>query len=172
MTQALCKITLDPLSRKKIDCDRMKYLIDGYNLIFSLDLPNKSLKALREEAIAFLRPKFTSKKISGTIVFDGMEREHQSGDRLNVAYAPKGQSADSYILELIEGAKNPKDITVVTNDRGLARQAGHMGAKVLSTLEFLKFLMRSKSREAKEPKESSTQMERLIKIFEQRFLDL
>jgi predicted RNA-binding protein with PIN domain len=147
----------------------MKYLIDGYNFIFALDVPHKSLQTLREAAIAFLRPRFLRKKLSGTIVFDGAERGYQSDAPLHIAYAPKGQSADGYILEMIAGAKNPKEITVVSNDRGLGRQAAYMGAKIISVDAFIKFLMRIKAGTAKEPKESATQIDRLLKIFEERF---
>ena len=100
----------------------MYFLIDGYNLIFTLSCSKKSLQSLRQEVIQYLRKEFARKKIKGMLVFDGAHRrDEESGlsypSPLIVAYAPKGQSADEYIIEKLEISKNPKIITVITNDR-------------------------------------------------------
>lgn len=153
----------------------MEYYIDGYNLIFSLVEPQESLQILRQRLISVLRKKFAAKKAKGLIVFDGKHRkEEESGlsypSPLVVAYAPLGQSADAYILERIENAKHPKQITVVTNDRGLARAAKAYGAQVLPNEPFLTWLYKKKKEStAKESRESKTNFDRLLKIFEERF---
>lgn len=149
------------------------YLIDGYNLIFSLIQSKESLRDLRQKIIEFLQKKFALKKLSGTLVFDGAHRrEEESGlsypSPLIVAYAPKGQSADAYIVELLEASKNPKEIQVVTNDKGLRMHAKSAGAKVIKNEDFIAWLSKSKKAEESKPKETSHNIERLEKIFQER----
>lgn len=152
----------------------MYYLIDGYNLIFSLIESKESLQTLRHKVIRALQKQFAKRKISGTIVFDGAHRrDEESGlsysSPLVIAYAPKGQSADEYIVELIEIAKNPKQITVVTNDRGLAMHAKSNGAKVQGNDGFIHWLRKRKTKKnIDEPKETKGNIDRLLKIFEER----
>jgi len=152
----------------------MYYLIDGYNLIFSLIESKESLKALRGKVIHSLQKQFGKRKISGMLVFDGAHRrDEESGfsypSPLIVAYAPKGQSADDYIVEYIHVSKTPKQITVVTNDRGLGSHAKSGGAKVMGNDEFITWLhKRKKSTIVKEVKETKQNIDRYLKIFEER----
>jgi predicted RNA-binding protein with PIN domain len=153
----------------------MYYLIDGYNLIFSLIESKESLQTIRSQVIQTLKKQFAQRKIAGMLVFDGAHRrEEESGlsypSPLVVAYAPKGQSADSYIVEKIEIAPNPKLITVITNDKGLHRHAKSAGAKVQENEEFIQWLKKRKKTDSKkEPKETKQNIDRLLKIFEERF---
>jgi predicted RNA-binding protein with PIN domain len=155
----------------------MRYLIDGYNLIFSQIESKESLQTLRQRVIQELQKLFAKKGISGTLVFDGAHRrDEESGlsysSPLTIAYAPKGQSADEYILERVETSKRPKELTVVTNDKGLIRHAKAAGACVMGNQDFLFWLHKKKTRKkAIEPKETKANFERLLKIFEQRFLE-
>ncbi|PIS01893.1 MAG: hypothetical protein COT85_08115 [Chlamydiae bacterium CG10_big_fil_rev_8_21_14_0_10_42_34] len=152
----------------------MYYLIDGYNLIFSLVESKDSLQTRRNKVIHALQKQFAKRKISGMLVFDGAHRrDEESGlsypSPLIVAYAPKGQSADDYIIENVESSSNPKLITVVTNDRGLARHVKSSGAKVQLNNEFIKWLnKKTKKEELKEPRDSQQNMDRLLEIFEKR----
>lgn len=151
----------------------MHYLIDGYNLIFSLVESKESLQTLRHRVIVALQKQFAKRKISGTLVFDGAHRrDEESGlsysSPLTIAYTPKGQSADDYIVEMIERAKNPKLITVVTNDRGLAMHAKSHGAKVQPNDEFIHWLKKRKKKKIAEPTETQANIDRLLKIFEER----
>lgn len=152
----------------------MYYFIDGYNLIFSLFESKKSLKSQREELVSYLQKKFAKRKLSGTLVFDGSHRqEEESGlsypSPLIVAFAPKGQSADEYIIERIQISLTPKQTMVVTNDRGLSRHARSYGAKVLKAEDFFCRLRKKEKTQAKEPVESKTNFDRLLHIFEERF---
>ncbi len=152
----------------------MFYLVDGYNLIFSLVEPNQNLRALRQKLIHSLQKQFARRKISGLLVFDGSHRrEEESGlsypSPLIVAYAPKGQSADAYICEHLETASHPKQITVITNDKGLGRHARSYGAKVQANEDFLLWLSKRKKRAEKEtPRDTQQNIDRLLKIFEER----
>jgi predicted RNA-binding protein with PIN domain len=154
----------------------MYYLIDGYNLIFTLIESKESLQVFRQKTIRYLQKKFAQGSLSGMLVFDGAHRrDEESGlsypSPLIVAYAPKGQSADAYIVEEIEKTKNPKQIIVVTNDRGLSSHARSHGAKVQSNREFILFLKKRSQKTKKgnlEPQDTKQNLERLQKIFEER----
>jgi predicted RNA-binding protein with PIN domain len=156
----------------------MYYLIDGYNLIFSLVSSKENLKTLRLKVVQSLQKRFAASKISGIIVFDGVHRkDEESGisysSPLIIAYAPKGQSADEYIIEQIEFSKNPKQITVITNDKGLTLHAKYAGAKVEKNAEFIQWLQKSKRKTTKfEPKETQQNIDRLLKIFEEKLKNL
>lgn len=150
------------------------YFIDGYNLLFSLIHTKMSLQTMRQKLIRYLQKKFAARRTSGLLVFDGMHRrDEESGlsypSPLTVAYAPKGISADEYIVEQIEIAREPKSITVVTNDRGLAMHAKSLGAKVQNNEAFIQWLRKKKGqRVRRELKESEKNMRRLEQVFEER----
>jgi predicted RNA-binding protein with PIN domain len=154
----------------------MYYLVDGYNLIFALIESKDSLTLQREKVIRYLQKKFAKLHLSGMIVFDGKHRrDEESGlsypSPLIVGYAPKGLSADAYIVAEVEKAKNPKQVIVITNDKGLTRHVRAAGAKVQSNNDFiLELKKRSLKTKAQEstPKESQHNIERLEKIFEER----
>lgn len=157
----------------------MYYYIDGYNLIFSLSdaaHSEKTLLSLRQEAIRYLQKKFALLKLSGTLVFDGSHRRgEESGlsypSPLIVAYTPKGQSADAYIVDKIHESPHPKTLLVVTNDKGLTLHSRSAGAKTQTNSEFLDSLLhRSKKKKTKaaEPKETQENIDRLLRIFEDR----
>lgn len=152
----------------------MYYLIDGYNLIFSLIDSKQSLQSIRQELISSLQKQFALKKMAGTLVFDGARiRGEESGlsypSPLTVAYAPRGQTADSYILEQLELSRNPKEITVITNDKGLSLHARAAGAKIQGTKMFIAWLYKKKKKDKTvEAKETPANIDRLLKIFEDR----
>jgi predicted RNA-binding protein with PIN domain len=152
----------------------MYYLIDGYNMIFSLIQSKDSLRTLRQKVIRDLQKQFARREISGTLVFDGAhKRDEESGlsysSPLIIAYAPKGQTADEYIVEKIETSKNPKLITVITNDKGLRLHAKSAGAKAQFNEEFIQWLLKRKKKGTQiEPKETQQNIDRLLKIFEER----
>lgn len=155
----------------------MLYYLDGYNILFFLAHSKQSLKVQRQSLIEYLHKQFKKFHLSGVLVFDGTHRrDEESGlcykSPLIIAYASKGQSADTYIVEQIELAQNPRQITVITDDQGLTRHARSHGAKAQSNSAFLLFL-RKKSEKSKiktkpEVNESPQNIRRLIQIFEER----
>ncbi len=110
------------------------------------------------------------------IVFDGSRRIDEDyglsySNPMEVAYTPKGQTADQYILEQIEPIRNKKAVIVVTNDLMLKRHIHAMGAQTMSSTAFLQWV--SKQKQKKKPtkpviRESTSQIERWLKIFEER----
>lgn len=155
----------------------MLYYLDGYNILFFLAHSKQSLKIQRHFLIEYLHKQFKKFRLSGVLVFDGTHRkDEESGlsykSPLIIAYASKGQSADAYIIEQIELAQNPRQITVVTDDQGLTRHTRSHGAKAQSNAAFLIFL-RKKSEKSKiktkpEVNETPQNIRRLIQIFEER----
>lgn len=110
------------------------------------------------------------------IIFDSAEQMKPYAqcahcEHLDVLYAPKGQTADQYILELVEISRTPKILTVVTSDTGLARQCQYLGAQTLSIEEFIQLIVkRGKKGICRPPsfQETPAEIERLLIIFEKR----
>lgn len=115
----------------------MSYWIDGYNVLHRMKLLRTgSLEEGREQlvarAAALGRPCW--------IVFDSRERppgmERRRRGRVTVEFARDGHSADLTILERVRTTPDPGAITVVTDDRELARKCRDHGARTLSVQQF------------------------------------
>ncbi len=154
----------------------MLYLLDGYNLLFTLTESDNPFSEQRQKIIRFLQKQFASFKMEGILVFDGSVRHGEESGRsypspLEVVYTAKGQSADQFIIERIEISLNPRQITVVTNDRGLMAHARPLGAKTTGNADFIQWLVdrrKKKSSLKREITDSKQNMERLLIIFEKR----
>lgn len=126
----------------------MRYIIDGYNVINSSDkFSASSLKERRKRLIEFIqshRP-HGSFRNSVTVVFDsksknpyesyGYNKSHVS--EIEIIFSDGILSADDIIAELVDESKNPYEITVVTNDKGLRRKTSSSGAKHETVEAFL-----------------------------------
>ncbi len=117
--------------------------------------------------------------MKGTVVFDGSHQpDEQSGlsykSPLVIAYSHQGQTADQYILEKLEVAKTPSELTIVTNDKGLSMHARNYGAKSMTIPEFLAQIKKKHHQkkgvvaEKKPSAISERELNRLLKIFEER----
>lgn len=152
----------------------MYYLIDGYNFLFRYLDSNKSLKTQRTKIIHALQNEFEELGLEGKIVFDarGDARTFAYKSPLIIAYSERGETADQYILEYLEGASAPSEVTVVTDDRFLSSSARRLGAHTLSLKSFCSMLQKKQAK--KEAckglvfKESKREFDRLLKIFEER----
>jgi predicted RNA-binding protein with PIN domain len=126
----------------------MHYIIDGYNIINSSDIFSAhDLEGRRNklfEFIQFNRP-YRSFRNSVTIVFDcksGNPYESYGYNKLyiegiKVIFSCGTASADDIIVDIVNEADNPYDITVVTNDKGIRRRTAPSGAKHESVEIFL-----------------------------------
>lgn len=151
------------------------YLIDGYNLLFRIEDQKLSLEQRREALIAILADELSLFRFSAAIVFDGDDsiRKYASRtffERLEVTYTHRGQTADDYIIEMVEMACNPTLLTVVSSDSGLLRQCAHLGAKTLSIECFVAKLTkkRANSKQRACKAHHDPDFERLRKIFERK----
>jgi predicted RNA-binding protein with PIN domain len=115
------------------------YLIDGNNLLGSWGGPavpgDGRLEVLRR-VCAFCR----AKGARAVLVFDGAPfRPDLAGQELgavSVRFPVEGRDADSLIRELVDGARNPGDLVVVTSDKALFSYARTRGARTLRAHEW------------------------------------
>lgn len=151
----------------------MYFIIDGYNLLFTLSNSSIALAEQRRRTIIFLQKIFASRRFYGCLIFDGAVGPGESGrslaNPLEIFYTQKNQSADDYITEKIISSKIPNQMIVVTNDRALAARVRSLNAQVMHNAAFIKRITtHSKGKNVldKPPVvETQKEFERLLKIF-------
>jgi predicted RNA-binding protein with PIN domain len=153
----------------------MKYLIDGYNLLFFYLTSDGTLRDKRERLINLLDEKLKFLKLRATIVFDNFTNEETFGKRryfkaLNVVFTSYKESADNYIIENC----NEKCV-VVTADKTLSQKCRNLKALVESPKLFLKRIANAKGKDFNGEEEeffedTKENIERLLEIFEKRDL--
>ncbi len=158
----------------------MHYLIDGYNFFFRAQTDILPLQQKRGDFIAALDHLFATLNLSCTIVFDSNQDlttpfpSKKQLSHIDVVFSPNNLSADDYIIEWLTAQSHLKQITVVTSDKPLAKQARHLGAPTLSLTHFFALIAKKErhlSRDRQEEKiavESEAELQRLLKIFESR----
>ena len=122
----------------------MAYIVDGNNVMGQTPGWHRdkadARRRLLERVAAFNR----IKKTRVTVVFDGApDRAFPEGSAflgIKVLYAEQGSDADSRIYRLVESSSDPRGLTVVTSDRGLASLVRSSGATVLRSGEFRKLM--------------------------------
>ena len=136
----------------------MHYIVDGYNVINASDMFSAStLEGRRNKLIDFIsqnRP-HGSLRNSVTVVFDhksknpyeshGYNRHHIGNIEVVFSDGGGGVSADDIIAEIVDNSKNPYEITVVTNDKGIRRRTAPGGAKHESAESFIAKGLKSKN---------------------------
>ena len=157
----------------------MYFLIDGYNLLFSCVTDQKSFQIQREGLLLWMQKQFDNLGLTGIVVFDGghqmpYECEISYQSPLEIAYTPRGQTADSYIVERLSDFSNTgtQTATVVTNDKGLLGHCRSYSPQTMSSESFVRWLIKKSEKKEtvkqKVLKESPFQIDRLTKIFEAR----
>lgn len=140
----------------------------------------KSLQQQREYLIELLAEELAAFKGNCAIIFDSAEqiRDFPQSFQLkniDIIYAPRGRTADEYIIEMIEQTKNPKIYAIVTSDKDLARHCQSIGSEVFSIEDFLLLVKKKRKGKTKEAKpnyrESKQEFERLKRIFEEKLSD-
>jgi predicted RNA-binding protein with PIN domain len=158
----------------------MLFLLDGYNLLFRSGPPAKDFEAKRLQFIEEMEQQADQNGIRMTIVFDAAQtpdlfvRSHYKS--VEIVYSSENQSADDYILRLVEHSNRSSRITVVTNDNGLSRRARALGARSEGVEQFLSKLERYQTKEAKCPPKPDRLDQHLLnhylEIFEDRYREL
>ncbi len=145
-------------------------LIDGHNLMgrtpgLSLADEERSRAVLVERLAAWA----SGRREPVLAVFDGNRAGGAHAERvgaLGVVYAPAGRSADDEILRRLERG-NPRTVTVVTSDRGLARAARSRGARVLTCEQLLeRMASRARGRPGPEPAAAPDEVEYWLRKFQ------
>ncbi|MDR0485457.1 MAG: NYN domain-containing protein [Elusimicrobiota bacterium] len=126
----------------------MHFIADGYNIINSDPIFSAStLEGRRNKLFEFILNKRPHGSLNNTIavVFDFKgDNPYQIGGwnrsfykEIEVIFSGGREIADDIITELVDNAKNPSQITVVTNDKGIWRRIGGSGAKRINVEDFI-----------------------------------
>jgi len=125
---------------------QVRYLVDGYNLLFSLGILERrdgahALEASRMRLLDQLREVLgTNDDI--TVVFDASKarkrtRATQDHRGIHVIYAPLGDIADDVIEERIRACAEPRGLVVISNDRRVQEAARRKGAAPWTSDDYL-----------------------------------
>src|SRR5262245_18910529 len=123
----------------------MRYLIDGYNLLFAIgwllrqDQPQRRRWA-RQRLLTELVAWHGDDAGQVTVVFDAGDgfrgaAAEETVHGVRVLYALR-QQADDLIEELIRKDPDPRHLTVVSNDHRLQQAARHRHCPVLACLDY------------------------------------
>jgi len=158
----------------------MHYWIDGYNFLFRITKNYREMKQNERRLLAALNRSIVLLNYQATVVFDGQEKDPPEALRrnlnsLSLIYTPHHQTADDYILAAIAESADPTQEVVVSSDLELLRKAKQRGAKIQTVEEFISKLIHKKRKKKASPekefKETSAELSRLLKIFEDRLRD-
>jgi len=115
------------------------YLIDGNNLLGSWGGP-VSGQDRREEVVRRVAAFCRARGARAVLVFDGgplrAERPAQELGPVSIRVPPRGGDADTVIRALVDDARQPRDLVVVTSDKALYSYAHTRGARVLRAHEW------------------------------------
>ena len=127
----------------------MRYLIDGYNLLYALGLARKyggrgAWDRSRRLLLDWLADRHGPTAGEVTVIFDaqnsfgGVIEESHRGLRV---LRDRGRTADDMIEDLLREEKSPETLTVVSNDGRVREAARRRGAVVRKCDEYLDDLL-------------------------------
>jgi predicted RNA-binding protein with PIN domain len=141
----------------------MPYLLDGNNLIGLARGVSRPSRDDRDALIAELVERLRRTRARVVVFFDGPEERTLTLGSLTVRDSG-GLSADDAILRELRRSRSPREITVVTADRGLSGAARDAGAKTLRPSEFWG---RFGGATAAAPAEESVDVEEWLRYFQE-----
>lgn len=159
----------------------MRFLIDGYNLLFAMGVLGKRtgsavLEHARQRLLGLLAGAHGNAAVHVTVVFDaarpppGLAAEHVYKG-IHVVFAVEQEQADDLIEQLIRQASAPKNLTVVSDDHRLRDAAQRRRCVVLGCGEYLDWLDRQRrprrapEQPAKPENVSQSETERWLREF-------
>ncbi len=113
----------------------MPYFLDGNNLIGRARGSSRPSEEDRQALISEVSERLRRTRASAVLFFDGPGAKRTSLGNLSIRESGS-RSADDAILLEIGRARSPREVSVVTEDRDLARRVRDAGAKTLSPDEF------------------------------------
>ena len=127
----------------------MRYLIDGYNLLYALGLARKhggraAWDRARRLLLDWLADRHGLSAGNVTVIFEaqnslgGVVEESHRGLRV---LRDRGRTADDMIEDLLQEEKSPESLTVVSNDARVRDAARRRGAVVRKCNEYLDELL-------------------------------
>lgn len=118
----------------------LHFLIDGYNVLYAMpEMPSGTWEQKRLALLEFIHQQRPQGKNRLTVVFDsrqGMGDQLQHGGSMVVFTA--GETADERLSNMVRDAENPREIVVVSNDKGVRSLVQGTGARWLSATDFLR----------------------------------
>lgn len=131
----------------------MRFLIDGYNLLYAVWpgemrlVRPRAWPRLRQRLLDRLDSRFGNDARSSTVVFDAAHPPTDApaeadSRRLHVRFAVGYPSADDLIEDLIRTDSAPAGLTVVSDDRRLRDAARRRGCVVRGCLDFFEQIER------------------------------
>ena len=142
----------------------MRFLIDGYNLIFSRRRPGRPLRpvnvaAARESILGLLARYKAATGDLLVVFFDGspqavgfLRRERVQG--IDVVFSYPDQTADEDIKEHITAIKGRTGVHLVSSDNSLKAFAKRLGIKVIDSQTFMARVRKALGRQREEADEA------------------
>jgi predicted RNA-binding protein with PIN domain len=138
----------------------VELLIDGYNLlhvtgVFAKKVGPGSLEQLHAAFLEVLAARLGAEQAARTtVVFDAKGRKATQRRALQhagiqVRYAARHETADNYIVELLQASHAPRQMVVVSSDHLVQRAARRRRAKAVDSGAWYAELLRKSSQPAK-----------------------
>jgi len=134
----------------------MRYVIDACNLIFKdrrleETLENRGFPAAKDLLVSMLSRFAHAEGLDEVIaVFDGSEkaahhprRHREANGKVILIFADPRTDADRYIIEMVEDAKRPGEITVVSSDKFITRHVAKASGHHIGCRDFLRRIRKS-----------------------------
>lgn len=122
----------------------MAYIIDGNNVMGQTPGWHRDKSGSRVMLVKRIATFVRRRKARVAVVFDGApDRELPEGSAyrgVKVFYANRGSTADERIIGMVESNSDPRGLTIVTSDRGLAVAVRSFGVRIVRSGEFRKLL--------------------------------
>ena len=128
----------------------MPYFLDGNNLIGHALGASRPSEDDRQALIAEVAARLRQNRARAVVFFDGPGVRRSFLGSLSIRECGAG-GADEAILDEIGRARAPREITVVTADRELARRARDSGARTLSPADFWRGFGSARTRGSGDP---------------------
>ena len=127
----------------------MRYLIDGYNLMYALGLVRQNggraaWDRARSTMLDWLAEQTGTSAAQVTVIFDaqnslgGVVEESHRGLRV---MRDRGRTADDMIEDLLQDERSPETLTVVSNDSRVREAATRRGSDVRRCREYIDELL-------------------------------
>ena len=124
-------------------------LVDGYNLILRMEKissrDENALRDARNRLLGKLSGYAAGRKTRVTVIFDGRQEINDEQTKVagvRIIFSKPPDIADSVIKRMVDNSDQPRNITVVTSDNGLAYAIKSQGANHMSIEEFIPRLER------------------------------
>lgn len=145
-----------------------RWLIDSYNLLISKEIGHG--EGARDFLLSRAAQTFAARGDRVELVFDSRwafatEREKVSP---NVTAVYAAGSADDYIVRAVRESSTPRQITVVTDDLGIAARVREYRPRRIACAEFLEMIAsvpESRPKPEKPSRDTPSQIERLLRLW-------